>query len=156
MAESGVNYVATLGGQQIKPGILEALLDCAGSDEADALGGFDLHGFASLGVAALACSAGGNLESAESDQLNALVFFDTFGDRVENGFQCFTCVLLCGFATKSFLDGFDELCFIHVVVEWLLVSIANVGNHAKLRNEAIPVKILKGKFILKIAHFLEK
>jgi carbonic anhydrase/acetyltransferase-like protein (isoleucine patch superfamily) len=43
------------------------------------------------------------------------------------------------------------LCFIHVVVEWLLVSIANVGNLVKLRNEAIPVKILRGKFILKIS-----
>ena len=87
--------------------LLEAFFDVAGSNEADTLGSLDFHGFAGLGVAALASGAGGNFESSEADELDIAVFLDTLGDAVENCFKSFTRVFLGGFCAESFLDGFD-------------------------------------------------
>ena len=93
---------------------LQALLKHGGRGKADALGGFDVHRRSRLGVAALTRFAGGDFEGAKSDELDSgFVFFNAFGDDFKDGRQGIGSDFLGGFRPVGFLDGFDDLSFVH-------------------------------------------
>jgi len=105
---------------------LQRSLQSGRSNEADALGSFDLHGCASLWVAASTGRTLSDLEGAKADELNATVFLHAFCDGGENGFESFASGALGDFATEVLLDEFEELCFVHAV----LSVVAGIGAQA--------------------------
>ena len=64
----------------------------------------------------MAGHAGGEVlqyETAESDDLGLLVFFDTFNDRIKDGGDSVFGGPLGGVATEGLLDSFNEFCLVH-------------------------------------------
>jgi hypothetical protein len=109
--------------------ILQGAFEAGGAFEANSLGGFNLHCFTSLGVAAHAGSALFDLECAKSNELDFTIILYTGSNAAKYCFKGIFCRTLGGVLAKGLLNGVDEFGFIHNDVFMPLFN-----AHVKLNN----------------------
>jgi len=93
---------------------LDRSLELCSSLELYILGSLDLDFFTSLGVDSLTSCPLDHGKGAETDDLNGLLLY-RLGDCIENCIKCSVSSGFGGVFAQVFLDGFDELTFIHIV-----------------------------------------
>lgn len=91
--------------------VLHEFLELFPGHKLDGFGGLDFDFFAGLGVHSNPGLAAGNLEGAETDQLNGFGFFDPGLDAVDHGIHSPLGVGLAG--SEVFLHRYDEFNFVH-------------------------------------------
>lgn len=111
MQNGGLRY-----GRESVSLLLHLGLEIFACGEAHALGRLDFDLLLGLRIGSNARLARGYFEGAETDQLDGLVFLETAFDAVDDCFDCPLCCCAGGFFAEVFLNGCDEVSFVHGVV----------------------------------------